>query len=181
MEAIYAVDLCDGLSKDGVIAWKSVKDLRFFQAKTLLNVVIMGKNTYLSLPPNVRPLKKRLNIVLTNQPEKYSHISDNYDNVLFTDNANIHEHILANREVYLQHYPVLHEKFTVFIIGGKTIYEKYLPLCDRVWVTKLKQDYFCDLFLHYDYSKEFLPPQIIEDDEELIMYKYDRIGYNPST
>ena len=43
MEAIYAIDLKKGLSKDGVIPWKSKKDLKFFADKTKHNVVIMGK------------------------------------------------------------------------------------------------------------------------------------------
>ena len=60
MEAIYAIDLNNGLSKEGIIPWKSKKDLKFFQKKTINNVVIMGKNTYFSLPDEVKPLKNRL-------------------------------------------------------------------------------------------------------------------------
>ena len=55
MEAIYAIDLKGGLSKNGVIPWKSKKDLKFFADKTKYNVVIMGKNAYFSLPNNIRP------------------------------------------------------------------------------------------------------------------------------
>ena len=63
MEAIYATDINNGLSKDGVIPWKSKKDMSFFMNKTKNNVVIMGRNTYFSLPDNVRPLKNRLNLL----------------------------------------------------------------------------------------------------------------------
>lgn len=42
--------------------------------KTKKNVVIMGKNTYFSLPEQNRPLKNRLNIVLTNHPDQYIHL-----------------------------------------------------------------------------------------------------------
>lgn len=66
MEAIYAVDLNNGLSKNEIIPWNSKKDLNFFLDKTKHNVVIMGKNTYFSLP--CRPLKNRLNVVLTSNP-----------------------------------------------------------------------------------------------------------------
>jgi dihydrofolate reductase len=71
MEAIYAIDSKYGLSKKGFIAWKSNKDMIFFKNKTMNNIFIMGKNTYFSLPKNYRPLKNRLNIVLTSNPEKY--------------------------------------------------------------------------------------------------------------
>ena len=35
MESIYAIDLNNGLSKEGIIPWKSKKDLKFFQKKTI--------------------------------------------------------------------------------------------------------------------------------------------------
>ena len=64
MEAILATDINFGISKDGIIPWKSKKDMRFFFNKTKNNVVIMGKTTYFSLPEQFRPLKDRLNIVI---------------------------------------------------------------------------------------------------------------------
>ena len=65
MEAILATDMSGGLSKDDLIPWKSKKDMQFFYQKTKNNIVIMGRSTYFSLPKNIRPLKNRLNIVLT--------------------------------------------------------------------------------------------------------------------
>ena len=50
MEAIYAIDSKNGLSKDGIIPWNSKKDLKFFYDKTRYNVVFMGRKTYFSLP-----------------------------------------------------------------------------------------------------------------------------------
>jgi len=57
MEAILATDMSDGLSKEGKIPWKSQKDMRFFYQTTKNNIVIMGRNTYFSLPENIRPQK----------------------------------------------------------------------------------------------------------------------------
>jgi dihydrofolate reductase len=45
MEAILAVDINNGLSKDGIIPWRSKNDMQFFLNKTKNNIVIMGKNT----------------------------------------------------------------------------------------------------------------------------------------
>ena len=83
MEAIYATDINHGLSKNGIIPWKSKKDMSFFMNKTMHNVVIMGRKTYYSLP---RPLKDRLNIVLTSNPEQ---TYDKNDKTIFTDDVNI--------------------------------------------------------------------------------------------
>lgn len=174
MEAIYAVDLKNGLSKEGIIPWKSKKDLKFFFNKTKNNVVIMGRNTYFSLPDEVKPLHNRLNIVLTTNPEQYLHLDDGIRNVTFTNNDKIHNAILNYREKYQKKYPFLSRDFKIFFIGGKKIYEEYIPLCEKVWVTQIKKEYSCDLIFNYDYSKQFKKPQIIEEDEELKILLYDK-------
>lgn len=173
MEAIYAIDLKNGLSKCGIIPWHSKKDLKFFMNKTKNNVVIMGKNTYFSLPK--RPLKDRLNIVLTNKPEDYLYDEANdLSNVIFTNNDKIHNSILNYREKYLKLFPSLSSNFKIFFIGGKQIYEKFIPLCERVWVTLIKKDYSCDLFLDYNYLNEF-KEELVEEDDELKIIKYEKI------
>ena len=173
MEAIYAIDIKNGLSKGGFLPWKSKKDLKFFANKTYNNVVIMGKNTYFSLPQNIRPLKNRLNIVLTSKPEDFLH--NETSNLLFTNNQNIHEYIINNRENYMKICSSLSIDFKIFFIGGKTIYEKYIPICEKVWVTQIKKDHSCDLLLNYDFSKQFKEPKIIDDDDELKIILYEKI------
>jgi dihydrofolate reductase len=173
MEAIYAIDSNYGLSKEGKIAWESKKDMLFFKNKTINNIVIMGKNTYFSLPKKHRPLKNRLNIVLTNNPEKYSHETINLQNIIFVKNDKIYQVIFNDRKKYLRLYPFLTSEFKIYIIGGKDIYEQFIPLCKCVWMTKLKSSYSCDLFFNYDFSKQFEEPEIIDDNDELIIYKYN--------
>lgn len=172
MEAIYAIDLKNGLSKAGVIPWKSKKDLKFFANKTKNNVVIMGKNTYFSLPDEVKPLKNRLNIVLTSNPEQ---LENGIDNIIFTNNHMIYNFILNDRENYLKRYPFLSSEFKIFIIGGKNIYEQFILLCDKVWVTQIKNDYMCDLIMDIDLSTQFKEPQIIDEDDELKILLYNKI------
>jgi len=41
MEAIYAIDLNNGLSKNGIIPWNSKKDILFFMNKTKHNIEIL--------------------------------------------------------------------------------------------------------------------------------------------
>ena len=118
MEAIYAIDLKNGLSKDGFIPWISKKDLKFFSNKTKNNIIIMGINTYLSIPERIRPLKNRLNIVLTSKPDKFLELDDGIENVIFTNNDKIHNSILNNREIFLKKYSFLSRDFKICIIGG---------------------------------------------------------------
>jgi dihydrofolate reductase len=56
-----------------------------------------------------------------------------------------------------------------FIIGGNQIYNILLPYCSGIWLTKIKQNYDCDLIFNVDismYNKEI----IYEDTELEIMY-----------
>lgn len=171
MEAILATDINSGISKNGIIPWKSKKDMRFFFNKTKNNIVIMGRSTYFSLPEQYRPLKDRLNIVLTRDPEQFIHLEE--DNLFFTNDDKIYESILNNREKYLRLCPALSSNFIIFIIGGKQIYEKYITLCDKVWLTTIKKNYSCDLFFNYDYS-ELFKERIDDDDDELTIIEYNK-------
>jgi hypothetical protein len=47
-------------------------------------------------------------------------------------------------------------------------------LCDNIWVTHIKTDYNCDLFIDYDYSKHF-DAKLYEENDELTIVKYKRI------
>lgn len=172
MEAIYAIDANNGLSKDGAIPWKSKKDMSFFMNKTKHNIVIMGKNTYFSLPAGSRPLKNRFNIVLTRNPQL--HQNDANANVLFTHDDNIYQEILANRAKYYEMHPYLHKDFKIFFIGGKTIYDQFIPLCQTVWVTQIKMDYTCDLFIDDNHLRG-LYGHVIEEDDELKIMEFTRI------
>jgi dihydrofolate reductase len=162
MEAILAKDLMNGLSKNGDIPWKSKTDMKFFYNTTKNNVVIMGKNTYYSLPEHIRPLKNRLNIVLTRQviAEKQ------FDNLLFTNELEV------DREKLLADYSFLKPDFKIFIIGGNQIYEKYIPFCSTVWLTQIKGNYQCDLIFDEKLLNPFQIKQIEYEDDELCIMKY---------
>ena len=180
MEAILATDISGGISREGKIPWKSKKDMAFFLQKTKNNVVIMGKNTFLSLPENCRPFKNRLNIVLTRNPYYYINNPEymQHPNLIFTDDENIHNYIQQNREkiyeIYSEILPSLSSNFKLFFIGGKQIYEKYIPLCETVWHTTIKADWSCDLFFNYDYEKQF-KATLVDHDDELKIVEWKKI------
>lgn len=156
LEAIYAVDANDGLAKNGVIPWQSKKDMKFFLSKTKGHVVVMGKHTYFSLPK--RPLRERINIVLTRDPDDQheGHIGE-HENVIFTNDIDTAIKPFVERKI--------------FIIGGKNVYEQFLPLCAVVWVTRLKQDYKCDTQLVVRYTDD---GELIDEDDELVIRKYSK-------
>jgi dihydrofolate reductase len=148
MEAIVAYDINRGISKNGSIPWNIPEDMKFFKNTTLKNVVIMGKNTFSSL--NYKPLKDRLNIVITRNPEFYFKYTPEHSNLMFTDNENIHLDIIRNSTEYANRFYFLNKHFKIFYIGGEQIYNNFIPLCSTVWTTQIKHNYDCDLLLSKD-------------------------------
>ena len=72
------------------------------------------------------------------------------------------------------------KKLTIFIIGGKQVYTRYLPICSTVWVSRLKNDYGCDLFLA-DYATILNDPlmyskTIYKEYDLFTIYKYQTIS-----
>ena len=67
MNLIVAVSGDFAIGKDNDLLFNLPSDLKYFKEKTINKVVVMGERTYMSLPK--RPLKNRINIVLSSNPE----------------------------------------------------------------------------------------------------------------
>lgn len=95
-------------------------DLKYFKRITGGHTVLMGENTYLSLPK--RPLPNRRNIVLT--LDKATHY-EGCEMAYSIDEA-------------LQHCNPDEE---TFIMGGASIYRQFFPLCDKLYITRMLADF----------------------------------------
>lgn len=140
IEAIVAIDNAYGLAKDGKIPWKNKEDMKFFKDKTTDNVVIMGSKTLESLP-NQSPLKNRYNIVLTNNKNALTEKYSSYDNIIF-----------YNYEELMDYINSVNTDKTIYIIGGKQLYQLLMPLCSKIWISVIPHDYKCDLKLHINFE-----------------------------
>ncbi len=170
MEAILATDILGGISKNGIIPWKSKEDMNFFYNKTVNNVVVMGRKTYYSLPDKYRPLKNRLNIVLTSDRDKYLDEEYRYNNVLFISDINL---IYNIKSIITYKYPFINKDPIIYIIGGKNIYEKFIDKCNIVWLSIINKDYECDLF--FKYSFENYTTNIILNNNDLIILQKTKL------
>lgn len=128
MKAIVAVDLNWGIGCDGQLLQHLPKDLKFFKEKTLGKVVVMGRQTFESLPGKA-PLKDRINIVLS-------------QNENFNDDRLTICRSLESVFDELKHY----ESDNVYIIGGDSVYKQFLPYCTEAYVTKIDHTYQADKF-----------------------------------
>jgi len=129
MNIVVATCKNRGIGIKNQLPWRLLSDLYFFKYLTIgneKNAVIMGKNTYLSLP---KPLKYRDNIVLstTMKVKKY--------NVLPTTSMG---HVI----------PHLFKYDNVYLIGGETLYNEYIDSnhVKGIYHTHIEEDYECDTF-----------------------------------
>lgn len=119
ISAIVAVDENWGIGFNGELLEKIPEDMKFFKKLTDENTVVMGRKTWDSLP--VKPLPNRFNIVISRQEQQYKPNS-------FTWVTTLEKCIQTMLNDDIDNY---------FIIGGGQIYKELLPLCDRVYVTKI--------------------------------------------
>jgi dihydrofolate reductase len=168
VEAILAVDSKYGLAKDGVIPWKSATDMKFFRSKTIGNIVVMGSKTLMSLP-KMAPLGNRFNIILTNNKVEFKEKYSNYDNIVF-----------YNYEELLDYMNTVETDKTIYVIGGKQIYELLFPFCNKMWVTTINKNYDCDLFLSPDLQEKInnneFEKKLHYMDDELSVYCFNRVN-----
>lgn len=132
---IAAVDQNGGIGKNGKIPWTLPTDMKFFQKTTIgneKNAVIMGRTTWESIPGNRRPLKNRLNIVLTHD--------ENYKLPKGILRAETFEKALVLAQK--------HDCEKIFIIGGAKTYAQALadPRCTEIYVTEVLESFDCDAF-----------------------------------
>ena len=155
ISAIVAVDENWGIGYNGDLLAHIPDDLKRFQQLTTNHVVIMGRKTWDSLPN--KPLKNRLNLVISSQPR----------GVLEDMSIRIS---LEEAKIRLNH---LDDDEEWFIIGGGEIYRKFLPQCDRVYVTKIlkKFENVDTYFPNLDISPNWTPAMISE------IYTYKDLSY----
>lgn len=144
MEIIVAVaqNGVIGDTTQNTLLWDLPEDLSRFAKMTRGHVVIMGNNTFRSLPNG--PLKNRVNIVLTKSPPicQIPDGGEGTQNLFFVDISKLWGLI---------------QKFIdkrIFVIGGSTIYRLLYPFCSKVHYTLVDLEPLGDVM--FPFSREFL-------------------------
>lgn len=143
---ILAIDSKNGLGKENALAWKLSGDMKYFKKTTVLtdnpddiNVVIMGRKTWESIPSKFRPLPGRINCVLTRNPPHIppSQGGGNQGCVYFESLDSCLEEIENMKNVW-----------KVFIIWWAQIYNQVLEdsRLEKIYLTQVKWDFDCDVF-----------------------------------
>lgn len=122
------------IGKNGKLPWYYQEDLKVFQKLTINRSIIMGRKTFESI---ARPLPNRMNIVMTQYPNRYSNLKHKYNNIEFVNNIDDSLKI-AQQYTYNQD--------PIFIIGGTQIYSLFLPMATQMLITKINREYNGDSY-----------------------------------
>ena len=151
---VAACCLDGGMGYQGKLPWPTIKeDLQHFKEITtkvskpgMTNAVILGRNTWDSLPK--KPLPKRLNIVLTKTPKE---MLTRYGEGLTREQR---EKLLKDI-IFIDSLPAalrltraLISIENIFVIGGAEVFKEaiQMPECKKVYLTMVNQLYPADVF-----------------------------------
>lgn len=162
MNIIVAVDKNWAIGSKGDQIVVIPFDRQLFREETTGKVVVMGRKTLKTFPSGL-PLMNRTNIILSRDKS-------------FTMKDAIVTHSVEETLEVLKQY----NSEDIYIVGGESIYEAFLPYCDTAHVTKIDYAYEADThFPNLDNMSEWV---ITEESEEqtyfdLIYYfmKYNKM------
>ncbi|XP_020284523.1 dihydrofolate reductase [Pseudomyrmex gracilis] len=129
-----------GIGINGNLPWRLKSEMSFFTRMTTStidkdkkNVVLIGRRTWDSIPEKYRPLKDRINMILTSQ-------SLNYGDKVITCKSLLHAfEIIAKMQNQIER---------VWVIGGSSVYKSAMesPHFKRLYLTRIKKEFECDTF-----------------------------------
>jgi dihydrofolate reductase len=152
---IVAVDRKGAIGKGGGLPWHYSSDLKFFKQQTSGNACVMGHRTWRSLK---RPLKERLNIVLSRTAE----VEAEAGVIVLRDKLSV-----LSLNSYLA--------CDLFIIGGAQTYESFLGEIDQWIVTEIPLSIDdAETFVPSGYLDEFKLSHSLELEEGLTVRFYQR-------
>ena len=113
------------IGKNNDLLWHISDDLKRFKKLTTGHNIIMGKRTFHSLPNG--PLPNRTNIVITDNE------NENFENCKMAFSIEEAINIMDNEKEN-------------FIIGGGMIYKQFLPLANKIYLTRVHHNFEADTF-----------------------------------
>jgi len=113
------------IGADGEMPWHLPADLAHFRETTMGHPVVLGRVTYETIAADLGgPLPGRTNVVLTRRDLDLptgAVVADSIDAALS-----------AARQALAD------DQGTVYVVGGATVYEQFLPLADRLVLTEVE-------------------------------------------
>ena len=155
LSIIVAVARNNVIGKDNKLIWHLPEDLKRFKKITSGKNIIMGRKTFVSLG---RILPNRKHIILCNDMEMNI---DDERVVVLDDISKLKEYVDSDEEN--------------FVIGGATIYKLLMPMCDKLYITHIDEEFDGDVYFpEIDLSvwKEENIEDGITNEDNPYSYKY---------
>ncbi|KAI9801121.1 MAG: dihydrofolate reductase [Piccolia ochrophora] len=160
LTAIVAVTHNNGIGCRGTLPWPQLKpDMSYFARVTARrppshpdarNAVIMGRRTWDSIPQRFRPLKDRLNVVLSRSAGFEDHSAPGTE-VLSAKSMPDALRLLGDKQSK-------GELGRAFVIGGVEVYKAAMDMeqgpVERLLVTRVDGDWECDVFFPVDVHEQ---------------------------
>jgi dihydrofolate reductase len=154
---IVAVDRNLAIGKGGRLPWRYSADMKFFKETTTGNAVVMGRRTWLTLKG---PLKDRQNIVLSREGDLQSSGSV----VVMRDVDSVLD-LTRKQDTHL------------FVIGGASVYQAFIPHIERWIVTEVPLAVEgADTFMPANFLDGFEMYEMRQLDDELRAKFYERVA-----
>ncbi len=155
LSIIVAVAKNNVIGKDNKLIWHLPEDLKRFKQLTTGHTIIMGRKTFESLG---RVLPNRKHIVLCNDAKL--NIED--ENVEVIDNIQLLDNYINSEEEN-------------FIIGGATIYKLLMPYANKMYITKINEEFEGDVYfpqIDSNVWQEVERQKGIKDEKNPFNYEY---------
>ena len=138
------------LGYNNQLLWHLKGDMKFFRDNTMGKIIVMGKNTFLSLPGL---LPNRKHVVLTHGD------IDNDEVLVFNTFNNLVDYINSLSE-------------EVMIIGGASIYNSFMPLANKLILTEIDDKKDADVYFPFISCNEWDRKVLQENKENDINYNF---------
>jgi dihydrofolate reductase len=130
MKLIVACDTKGGIGYKNKLPWTKIQgDLPRFKELTDGKIIVMGRNTYESLP--TKPLPNRINIVISSKEIPNVTV---YSTLPETDTLELHD---------------------AYLIGGAQLINTSWHLIDEVYLTRTFIEYKCDCYIDLKYIGKY--------------------------
>ena len=148
---IAAIGKNNELGKSNGLIWHLSEDLKFFREQTTNHKIVMGYNTFKSLP---RLLPRREHIVLTHKDIAIAGVKAFHDFKVLTEYLKT-----INEEVY--------------IIGGSSIYSLFIDIADELILTEIDDEYpQADVYFPPFNKENYNQTMLKECEEDGIKYRH---------
>ncbi|QNU65858.1 dihydrofolate reductase [Ruminiclostridium herbifermentans] len=156
---IFAMGKDNSIGYKNKLPWRLPADLAYFKKVTMGKPVIMGRKTFESLG---RPLPGRTNVVITRN-RNFMH-----EGCIIVESVEKAKELTKDKEC--------------FIIGGAEIYDAFMPIADKMYITEIDSSFEADTFFpQIDYAKWKLissEPGVKNEDNP---YDYKHLVYEKKT